>query len=407
MIANKSFIKIFYSLILISFLLALFSCNSVNTSALAEEKKDIKSKEGFLSTLTPEQKEALSQPYHGKLGKQLDSIMNILQRRFAFRGSVLVANEGVPILNKSYGYANYRERIKLTEDMPFQVASVSKQFTAVAIMMLAEEGKLHFSDTVSHIIKGFPYENVTIEQLLNHTGGLPNYMWLLEHKYKGEKATNKDVIDLMIEHKSPPYFLPGKKYDYSNTGYVVLAYIVEKISQKSFPDFMEQQIFKPLGMNHTFIYSNAYEKEYPQKVTGHYYRWRRLNPYNETIHDGVVGDKGLYSTTADLFKWDQALYSEILISNETKEKAFTPVKVRNKYEYPYGYGFRLKEKHGKKIVYHTGTWEGFKTNLMRYIEDKNTIIILNNTSSKSTPILVNKIERFLNKFNDQAISLKD
>ncbi len=203
MISNKFFTKIFYSSILLSFLLTLYSCDSMNSNVSAKEKKGIQNEEGILSPLTPEQQEALEKPYHGKLGKQLDSLMNILQKRYAFRGSVLVANEGVPVFNQSYGYSNYRKREKLTENMPFQVASVSKQFTAVAIMMLEEEGKLHFSDTVSHIIKGFPYKNVTIEQLLNHTGGLPNYMWLLEHKYQGEKATNKDMIDLMIEHQMP------------------------------------------------------------------------------------------------------------------------------------------------------------------------------------------------------------
>jgi hypothetical protein len=150
-------------------------------------------------------------------------------------------------------------------------------------------------------------------------------------------------------------------------------------------------------MYHTFVYSNALNRSYPEKVPGFYIRWRQHNPVDETTHDGIVGDKGIYSTTEDLFKWDQALYTEKLVSKKHLEKAFTKLKVQNRWEYPYGYGFRIKKVNGKKVVYHTGLWEGFRTNLMRYVEDHNTIIVMNNDNRNINNYLVKRLEPILER----------
>jgi len=223
---------------------------------------------------------------------------------------------------------------------------------------------------------------------LHHTAGMPNYMWLLY---------NSDIIRLMKENNTSLYFRPGRRYEYSNTGYAVLAYIVEKVSGIPFADFVQQRIFDPLNMNNSFVYSNASENDYPMHLQGHYRRWKHYNIIKETVHDGIVGDKGVYSTTADLYKWDQSLYTNILLSDSMRNIAFTPVKVRGRYDYPYGYGFRLKKVNGKKVVYHTGLWEGFRTNLMRYVEDKNTIIVLNHTNINVNNVMVKRIESILAK----------
>jgi len=170
---------------------------------------------------------------------------------------------------------------------------------------------------------------------------------------------------------------------------------VEVVSGKPFPEFLEERVFEPLGMKNTFVYSRALNGQYPEKLQGYYRRWRRYNEIKETVHDGVVGDKGVYSTAEDLFKWDQALYDDKLISAESRKRAFTPVKVRSRWEYPYGYGFRLKTVDGKKVVYHTGLWQGFRSNLMRYVEDKNTIIVLNHTNANVNSVMIKRIENIL------------
>lgn len=351
-----------------------------------------------LEKLTPEEEEKLAALFTGSLTESLDSLINVYHDRFRFHGNVLVSYHGMLFYSKALGTADFRENTPLQQDARFQLASVSKQFTAVAVLKLIEQGKLDYGDTVSNIIPRFPYERVTVEQLLNHTGGMPNYMWLLEHKWKkGKKAYNDDIIRLMDEHNTHLYFTPGYRYDYSNTGYAVLAYVVEKVSGQRFADFMTEKIFEPLGMHDTFVYSNALDRNYPERLKGYYRRWRRYNRIKETVHDGIVGDKNVYSTIHDLFKWDQALYDGTLLSKETLERAFTPVKIRGKWEYPYGFGFRIKTVHGKKVVYHTGLWEGFRTNFMRYVEDRNTIIILNHTNINVNNILVKKIENILRR----------
>ncbi|MEA3503815.1 MAG: serine hydrolase domain-containing protein [Bacteroidota bacterium] len=338
----------------------------------------------------------LASLFSGNKVEKIDKLLDMYRTRFRFHGNVLVGYNGMLIYNRAFGTSDFVDNTPMDIDCVFQLASVSKQFTAMSVMLLVQDGLLNVTDTIKNIIPEFPYEKVTIEQLLHHTGGMPNYMWLLEHKWqKGKKAYNDDIITLMNENETPRYFRPGSRYDYSNTGYAILAYIVEYVSGVSFPDFVAQRIFKPLQMNNSFVYSSAFDKKYPERLHGHYRRWRRYNVIKETVHDGIVGDKGVFSTTGDLYKWDQALYSDVLISDTLRKAAFTPVKVRGRYEYPYGYGFRLKKVDGKQVVYHTGLWEGFRTNLMRYVETGNTIIVLNHTNINVNNIMVKRIENIL------------
>ncbi len=382
--------------IIIIIVLQVFSCtNRTRESNGSVGNSDYQVK---AESLTMEEYQQLSAVFTGSVSESVDSLMNIYESRFRFNGSVFVAYHGMPVYHEQFGYSDFVEKNPVTKDMPFQLASVSKQFTAVSVLMLIEKGLLNYGDTVSQIIPEFPYPRVTVEQLLHHTAGMPNYMWLLEHKWEeGKPAYNDDIIHLMNKHETNLYFRPGYRYDYSNTGYAVLAYLVEVVSGMPYPDFVKEFIFDPLGMYNSFVYSNALKREYPEKLRGYYRRWRRYYPIKETVHDGVVGDKGVYSTAADLFKWDQALYTEQLISDSTKKRAFTPLKIRKRWDYPYGYGFRLKTVDGKKVVYHTGLWEGFRTNLMRYIEDKNTIIVLNHTNANVNNVMIKRIERILDR----------
>lgn len=384
----------FIRIIIILLVSQVFSCSNRTREGQTDGGRE--SYQLKAEALTTSEHKQLSAVFTGSISKSVDSLMNIYEERFRFNGSVFVAYHGMPVYHRQFGYSDFSNKKPVTKNTPFQLASVSKQFTAVSVLMLVEKGLITYGDTVSHIIPEFPYPRVTIEQLLHHTSGMPNYMWLLEHKWdNGKTAYNDDIIYLMNKHGTNLYFRPGYRYDYSNTGYAVLAYVVEVVSGMSFPAFVEEYIFDPLGMHNSFVYSNALDRDYPEKLQGYYRRWRRYYPIKETVHDGVVGDKGVYSTAEDLFKWDQALYSEKLISDSTKERAFTPLKIRKRWDYPYGYGFRLKTVEGKKVVYHTGLWEGFRTNLMRYIEDKNTIIVLNHTNANVNNVMIKRIERIL------------
>lgn len=333
--------------------------------------------------------------YHEK-AKKIDSLMQIKAKKYYFNGNVLVAYNGSCIYNESFGYADMLKRKELKKDDVFQLASVSKQFTAMAIMILKEQNKLSYDDTVTKYIPEFPYPAITIRMLLNHTSGLPNYMWLDEHHWKGEKApANEDVIKMIAEHKLNLYFTPGRRWDYSNTGYIILASITERISNKSFVDFMHENVFEPLEMHNSFVYSSSISNDKKDRLIGYYYRGRRYRTIPETVNDGAVGDKGVYSTTEDLFKWDQALYNNTLVSEETINEAISSFKLRNKYEILYGFGFRIRQRNNKKVAYHHGKWNGFRTSLLRYVEDKNTIIVLNHTSTSLNNSIIREIQNVL------------
>jgi CubicO group peptidase (beta-lactamase class C family) len=341
-------------------------------------------------------KEKIDKIFYEDKANAIDSIMQYRAKKSYFNGNVLVAYKGDCIFNESFGYADLKYRKALKKNDIFQLASVSKQFTAMAIMILKEQNKLSYDDSVTKFIPEFPYPRMTIRMLLNHTSGLPNYYWLVEHHWKNKEApVNEDVIKLLAEHKLGLYFTPGKRWDYSNTGYVVLASITERISGKNFGDFLSENIFQPLKMNNSFVHSSSIENSDKKRLIGYYYRGRRYRMIPETINDGTVGDKGVYSTTADLFKWDQALYNNSLVSDSTFSEAISTFKLRNKYDILYGFGFRIKKRNNKKVAYHHGKWNGFRTSILRYVEDTNTIIVLNHTSTSLNNTIIREIQNVL------------
>ncbi len=324
--------------------------------------------------------------------EQIDSLM---QARPWFNGALLVAVKGVPIFSKTYGYADFRRHRKITENTPFQLASVSKQFTAMGIMMLKERGKLSYEDTVQRFFPEFPYKGVTIRMLLNHSAGLPNYFWLTEHKWQQESIpSNQQVMTLLAKEKPSRYFRPGSRFNYSNTNYVVLASIIEKASEMQFGEFIEEHIFQPLGMNNSFVYSAAFDKA-PKGAKGYRRYGRGYREIPATVNDGAVGDKGIYASLVDLYKWDQALYANVLVKEETLKEAFSPLVLHEKYRMRYGFGFRLQEDEMGHVVYHNGKWNGFRTGIHRYIDEKATVIILNNTNKPGNTRIINEIENIL------------
>ncbi|MEA3500434.1 MAG: serine hydrolase domain-containing protein [Candidatus Marinimicrobia bacterium] len=331
---------------------------------------------------------------------ELEKVMKNANSKYNFNGSVLVGIKDKIIFNQCYGFANFDEKDTLTTSSIFQLASLSKQFTAMGIMILKESGKLKYDDKVKKFIPKFPYPNITIRHLLNHTSGLPNYLWLVDRFWNlSEPPYNDDAIRILIAENQYLNFNPGEKFQYSNTNYVVLASIIEKISKMRFGDFLDKNIFKPLDMKNTFVYSTALkDNENRKMVPGyrHYSRGYRKLP--KTKFDGIVGDKGIYSTTGDLYRWDQALYNEKIVDKETLVDVFSNGMLKNGKKVKYGFGFRIKkDKFGNRIIYHNGLWEGFRNSIIRNTQDKTTIIILEHTNCRYKYRLLRKIERIVNK----------
>lgn len=385
MILIKKNIKILFALILLTvvFILPIGSTNKYKGSDIHGSELEEINSQAFIQLI-----------YQDKIEK-IDSALKEKEKKYSFQGNVLVNYHGQILYNNSLGFANPIKKTKLTPQHSFQLASVTKQFTAVAILILKQKGSLTLKDSVTKFYPDFPYKNITIEMLLNHTSGLPNYMWLLEHKWDKKRAPdNKDLIELLAKHKLSLYFKPGSRYNYSNTGYAVLASIIEKAGHKRYAEFLNDNIFEPLNMNQTFVGGSP--QNLNTKKTEGFRRWGySYRTIPNTINDNIVGDKGIYSTTSDLFKWDQALYSEEIISQVLLQKAFIPLVLHDKYTIKYGLGFRIKNEENGKIVYHNGRWNGFRTSFHRYLNDSSSIIILNHTSKNINSRIIKDLEKIL------------
>ena len=322
---------------------------------------------------------------------QLDSLFSQLYNKQQFFGNVLIAEKGNIIYQKSFGKANHSTNADLNAESVFELASLSKQFTAMGIMILKKQGKINYEDSLRKFIPELPYYNITIRQLLNHTSGLPDYMELFTDHWDITKiATNKDMISLLAKQKPAIRFKPGEKWEYSNTGYALLASIIEKASGQSFGDYLQKNIFQPLDMKRTLVYRRRYEKKtIPNYAYGYVYNGNKKqyalpDSVTETAStvfclDGIVGDGTVNSTVIDLLKWDRALYTEKLISKEMMDEAFQPGTLNNGKKTIYGFGWAMAEVKGSgKIVNHSGGWPGYNTFIERNIEKDKTIIILRN-----------------------------
>jgi len=294
-----------------------------------------------------------------------------------FNGSVLVAKNGQVVYEKYSGFWDPRiRRDSISPSTPFHLASVSKTFTAMAIMKMQEEGKLRITDPVSKYFTDFPLKGVTIKTLLNHRSGIPNYVHYMERLGwdRKKQVTNKDVLDFIVAHyKNIQINQPDKRFSYSNTNYALLALIVEKISGLPFPEYMETSFFEPLGMHDTYVFTMSDSARFLHSYfsSGREYAFDYL--------DQVYGDKNVYSTVRDMLKWDQALYGGTFFKKETLDSAFSGYSFEKPGINNYGLGWRMfLLKSGKKFVYHNGWWHGNRTAFYRLPDDKVTIIAFSN-----------------------------
>jgi CubicO group peptidase (beta-lactamase class C family) len=344
------------------------------------QSKSNKSKLTKKVTVNPQHDSLLLVYNPANADKRLDEYFKGIHKTRNFNGNVLIAKNGKIIYENSFGWADYLHRDSLNINSRFQLASVSKPFTGTAVLMLMEQGKLKLNQRVQEFFPDFPYPGITIEMLLTHRSGLINYVYFTDkiwkHKYKG--MTNVDVMKLFAQYKPAPYFQPNRMFHYNNSNFMILAAIVEKVTKKPFADYMQETIFKPLGMKHTAIYSTAVYEKIPVDVVGHDRNWRRS--VRQDFLDGATGDKGVYSTVGDLYLFDQAIRDGRLLSKTTLDSAYTPhSKLQNKY-FGYGLGWRIYQDsaHNQKVIYHTGWWHGFRHIFLRDTKQNITIILLSN-----------------------------
>ncbi|MBU0474506.1 MAG: beta-lactamase family protein [Bacteroidetes bacterium] len=319
--------------------------------------------------------------YNNLTTEKIDSFFLNRYKMGAFSGTVLFSKHDTIVYKKAFGFANTRKKDSLKIDSRFQLASVSKTFTAFGIMLLEKEGKLSFQDSVRKFFPDFPYENISIHQLLVHRSGLPNYMYVADefwHTDKNITIDNCDIIDLLIAHEPLKYRTPGTKYNYNNTNYALLASIIEKVTAMKFTEFMEKNVFDALGMINTTIYDKNDSAENKEKVIGYVGRNRIAD---NTYLNGVVGDKGVYSTVEDMNKFSRAIFENYLFSKDEMNSAYQLYNKELHDHDNYGYGWRINMlPDSTKIVYHSGWWKGFRSYFIRSLKDEKTIIVLSNNS---------------------------
>jgi len=325
---------------------------------------------------------------HTEKSQKLDSLYSEMLKYGEFNGNVLIAENDTIILQKSYGIANRESNEPLIENSIFNLASVTKQFTATAIYLLVKEGKLSLDDEMSKYITELDFYNgIRINHLVHHTSGLPDYMRLLDEKGdKSKIATNDYVIELFAKEKPELDFEPNEKWAYSNTGYLLLASIIERVSNKSYGEFLKEKIFNPLEMNNTdvlFVYKDSLKIDnlalgYTTDSTGIYIGH---SDYAKSF-DGVYGQGRMYSTTSDLYKWDRAIkHNKILSENEIKN-LFSNSKLNSAENTDYGFGWFLNDnKDYGNIAFHSGGWAGYITYIERHFDKDKTIILLQNNGN--------------------------
>tara|TARA_B100001094_G_C18192238_1_gene808055 strand:+ start:3384 stop:4592 length:1209 start_codon:yes stop_codon:yes gene_type:complete len=311
---------------------------------------------------------------------KIDDYFSRKYKKRQFNGNILFAQDGKIITHKSYGYANLKTKEELTENHSFQLASVSKPFTSVAILQLIENGQINLKDTLQKFFPNFPYEGITIHQLLCHRSGLSQYTHFCDAPDsiwpdKSKTINNQDVINIISKINPLINYPPDRRYYYCNTNYLLLASVVKKISGIEFKQYLKENIFSPIDMNHSIVYDRTNFNELIMPTQG----YENRIPWEDVYLNGVVGDKGVYSTTMDLLKFDRALEKNLLINDSLKKLAFSKKNKDYNRNKNYGYGFRLKEhnKYGK-IVYHTGWWKGYRSYYIKVLKNDQTIIILNN-----------------------------
>ena len=315
---------------------------------------------------------------------RMEQVIQFYASNKQFMGSVLVARDGKPLLSKGYGFANLEWQVPNSPDSKFRLGSITKQFTATCILLLEERGKLNIQDPVKKYMPDAPaaWDKVTIYHLLTHTSGIPSFTGFPD--YESTEATPTTPEKLVARFRDKPLeFQPGEKWKYSNSGYVLLGYLIEKISGQSYADFVQQNIFTPLGMKDSGYDSNS--AIIAHRAAG--YSREGNGPVNAGfIHMSIPFSAGaLYSTTEDLLRWEEGLFGGKVLSAASLEKMTTPFKE------DYAFGLAVQTVDGHKEIHHGGGIEGFNTELAYYPDDKLVVVVLANLNGQAPPEIARKL----------------
>lgn len=327
-----------------------------------------------------------------------------------FNGCIAILENGQPIYERCIGYADFNAKNLLNDSTLFELASVSKQFTAVAVLLLERQGKLKLTDTLQKYFPALPYKSITIEQLLTHTSAMPDYEKLLKNEWDKTKfATNYDVVAQLVEHHPKILFQPGTQFEYCNTGYVLLSSIIEQVSGLSYATFLKKNIFEPLQMTHTRVYNTR--RAGPELLNNYAYGYvyssdsrKYLLPDSMEVYaevryqDPITGDGTVNSCIRDLGKWEKELQNPQIIQKEIFDKAFTNHTLPNGESINYGYGFFLSGGNNtERLAYHTGGWPGYSTVIVNFLDQKKQIIILSNNEYSNFSRMADDIGELLIK----------
>ena len=300
----------------------------------------------------------------------------------SFNGGMLVAKNGNIVFEEYTGNGHLKRHDAVDSLMPFHIASVSKTFTAMAVLKLWQDGKLNIDDLYSKYFPAFNYPGITVRNLLSHRSGLPNYLYFMETLgwNKDSLLHNQDIFNSLIARKAELTNIgtPNTHFAYCNTNYALLALLVEKVSALKFPDYLQQTFFTPLHMNHSFIFNTLDTSKVNPS-----YDWRgRIIPLNYL--DGVYGDKNVYTTPRDLLIWDRALTSNLIFTQKTLDEAYAPYSHEKGGVKNYGLGWRMNiYPNGKKTIYHNGWWHGNNAAFLRLLQDSATVIVVGNKFNKN------------------------
>ena len=308
--------------------------------------------------------------------------------------AVMIIKEGVILFSKEYGLANLEDEIPITNETNFRLASITKQFTAMCIMILKNRGELDFETTLVEIFPPFPSygNNITIRHLLNHTSGLVDYESLIQNDAT-EQVSDMDVYNMMTGLDST-YFTSGTDYRYSNTGYALLSMIVEVKSGLSFAAFLEENIFSPLGMTNSVAHQNGISTV-SNRAYGYSQGDNIYSLDDQSLTSAVLGDGGIYTSLNNMFHWDQSLYTDTLVPIEILNEAFTSGELSNGEKTGYGFGWRMDTYLYRNRAHHTGSTRGFRNVFMRFPDQKISILILTNRNSGRPINIAEKIADYL------------
>ena len=336
---------------------------------------------------------------------QVDAVLAPYLENQTFSGVVLIAQEGKVVYNRVTGFRDFANRTPLKKTDLFELASVSKQFTAMVIMLLQERGLLQFDDPVEKYLS-IPYKNISIRHLLTHTSGLPDYQAIMdEHWDKSKVADNQDIIQYLQRYAPPTRFVPGSSYEYSNTGYVLLASIAEKASGRDFTEICRTEIFQKLGMQHTDLRTPAERSAIENFARGHipdstgtvFLPADSFPSSNYTIWLGHREGPGRISSTAqDLLKWDQALSNNTLVQAATLQQAYTPMVLNDGKISYYGFGWDILDNTADHIIVgHNGDNPGYKTQIIRSLYNGKTLIVLSNNAPSDFSKLISALQKLI------------